>query len=107
MATASRARPYAIVTIADQSPPPETRSVTKNHAEAATTRTSRGKRKMRNATADATTIESSTTSSQKRNPPKAEPLLISGSQPNQSSSAPKKTTNAATALRAQSPAGTR
>ena len=54
---------------------------------------------MSRATAAAMTSESSSTRSQKRKPPKAEPVLRSPSQPNQLSSAPKNTTNAATALR--------
>src|SRR5436305_1657636 len=67
-ATPRRRTPYAIVTIAVQSPPPEIRSVTKNQVLAAAAKTSSGKRKVRHATKDATTAASSSTSTQNRKP---------------------------------------
>jgi hypothetical protein len=102
----SRTRPNAIVTIADQSPPPESKSVTKYQEALATTKTSSGKRKACSATAAATTVRSSSTSSQKWKPLKLG-SASSGSQPNQSNTAPTKTTNAATELRAKRPAVTK
>ena len=73
--------------------------MTKNQPVAATTKTSSGKWNARKATAAATTAESSRTSSQKRKPSNTRPFVC-GSQPNQSSSAPKKMTKLTTAVSA-------
>ena len=107
MAARRKTSPTAIVTIADQSPPPEMRSVTKNQLEAASSNTSSGNSKSRSATTEATMATSSSTSSQKRKPSKTPPSSVSGSQPNHSRIEPKNTTNATTPLVASNPAVTK
>src|SRR4051812_31713122 len=100
----TNARPTTIVTVADQLPPPETRSVTKNHNDAASRATRRGKRKILSATAEATIAATSRAISQNRKPLNAE--SVSGNQPAQSSSAPSRKMNETTELSASRPAVT-
>src|SRR5262245_10499869 len=61
-AAASSASPTSSATTADQSPPFETRSVTKSHVPAAATSTSSGNSNTRSAASAATTTSSSSTS---------------------------------------------
>src|SRR6266540_5800679 len=102
----SRITPIARVTIADQSPPFEIRSVAEYQLAAAMTKTSSGNPKVRRAKAAVIATNSSRTTNQKWKPRKLSESTC-GSQPNQSKSAPTKTTNAPTELRAKTPAVTK